>query len=203
MLPNQGDGTFTFSIYADDSNGNSTLLGWRTITCSNSTSTTPFGAIDTPSQGQTVSGLVNNFGWVLSRGTRRADPPSGGSVNVVIDGAVVGSPGGWTNRSDLTNLFPAAQYSGVGSALGVLTFDSSTLTKWCAYDSVGCHRQLWFVGGNRKPVFHGRQWVGQQRHSDRSHGLFATGFRRRFTGSPRIRFWWLRFVVTDLTARES
>ena len=39
----------------------------------NSTATAPFGAIDTPGQGETISGSnYANFGWVLSPGTRRA-----------------------------------------------------------------------------------------------------------------------------------
>jgi hypothetical protein len=141
MLPNRGDGVFTLYSYADDAVGHSTLLGSRTITCSNSTATTPFGAIDTPGQGETVSGSVDNFGWVLSPGARRADAPGGGTVTVVIDGAPVGAPAGWTSRSDLSALFPAAQYSGVGTALAVLTFNSATLTN-------GVHTIAWGVTDN-------------------------------------------------------
>ena len=142
MLPNQGNGTFTFSMYADDANGNSTLLGTRTITCTNASATTPFGAIDTPGQGQTVSGSVNNFGWVLSPGLRRADPPGGGTVNVVIDGALVGSPGGWTSRADISALFPVSQYSGVNTALGVRTFNSAALAN-------GVHTIAWGVSDSQ------------------------------------------------------
>ena len=77
----------------------------------------PFGAIDTPGQGETISGTnYANFGWVLSR-VRRADPPGGGSVFVYIDGVAVGSPGGWASRADLTALFPG--YPGINTALGV------------------------------------------------------------------------------------
>ena len=143
MLPNRGNGVFTLYSYADDAAGRSTLLGSRTITCTNSTATTPFGAIDTPGQGETVSGSVNNFGWVLSPGARRADPPGGGTVTVFIDGAPVGAPAGWTSRSDISALFPVAQYSGVGSALAVLTFNTATLTNgvhtiaWGVTDSAG------------------------------------------------------------------
>ena len=43
--------------------------------------------------------IVANFGWVLSPGPRRADPPSGGTVQVVIDGAFISTvPDGWTSR---------------------------------------------------------------------------------------------------------
>jgi hypothetical protein len=142
FLPGLGNGTFRLSAYADDADGHTTLLGTKTVTCTNGTATTPFGAIDTPGQGQTISGIVNNFGWVLSPGTRRADPLHGGNVVTVIDGAVVGNPGAWVNRDDLTALFPAAQFSGVANALGVYTFDSTTLTN-------GVHTISWVVTDNQ------------------------------------------------------
>jgi N-acetylneuraminic acid mutarotase len=141
FLPNQGNGTVTLNAYADDVDGHSTKLGSRTVTCANAAATTPFGAIDTPGQGDTVSGVVNNFGWVLSPGARRADPPSGGAVTAFIDGLPVGVPSGWASRTDLVALFPSAQYSGVGSALGVFTFDSMALAN-------GVHTIAWSVTDN-------------------------------------------------------
>ena len=55
---------------------------------------TPFGAIDTPAQGATVSGIVDNFGWTLGAvGGHGSNPPNGGTVNVFIDGVPVGVPG--------------------------------------------------------------------------------------------------------------
>jgi hypothetical protein len=141
FLPDSGNGTFTLYAYADDGDGHSTLLGTKTITCANASATLPFGAIDTPTQGQAVSGVVNNYGWVLSPGTRRADPPGGGTVRVVIDGVPVGSPGGWTSRPDLTAAFPAAAYAGISRALGVFTFDSRTLAN-------GVHTIAWSVTDN-------------------------------------------------------
>ena len=101
----------------------------------------PFGAIDTPGQGDTVTGSVNNFGWVVSPGNRRADPPSGGIVNVFIDGLPLGSPFGWSARSDLTALFPVGQYPGIVNAQGVFTFDSTALTN-------GVHTISWGVTDN-------------------------------------------------------
>jgi hypothetical protein len=64
-------------------------------------------------------------------------------VTVFIDGAPVGAPAGWTSRSDISALFPVAQYRGVDSALAVLTFNSATLTNgvhtiaWGITDSAG------------------------------------------------------------------
>ncbi len=142
VLPNQGTGVFRLHAYAQDRLGHQTLLGMRTLTGANSTSTTPFGAIDTPAQNGVVAGSAyNNFGWVLSRGPRRADPPGGGTVRVVIDGVVVGSPSGWTNRSDLNALFPATLYPGIGTALGVYTFSTAGLTN-------GLHTIAWSVEDN-------------------------------------------------------
>jgi hypothetical protein len=143
VLPSGGNGIHRIHVYADGDDGTSTLLGTRTFTCANSTSVLPFGTIDTPGEGDTVSGVVNNFGWVLSRGTRRSDPPGGGTVTVYIDGKPVGAPTGWTTRADLTSLFPASAYAGIGTALGVFTFDSRAYADgvhtigWAVTDNLG------------------------------------------------------------------
>jgi glucose/arabinose dehydrogenase len=143
FLPGLGNGTFRLYAIADDADGHSTTIGTKTITCANSGATAPFGAIDTPSQGGTVNGTVTNFGWVLSAGSRRADPPGGGTVRVVIDGAfAIPVPTGWTSRSDLSALFPVAQFSGIGTALGVASFDSTALTN-------GVHTISWLVTDNQ------------------------------------------------------
>jgi hypothetical protein len=139
MLPGLGNGTYRFSIYADDPEGRTTLLGTRTITCDNANATQPFGAIDTPTPGETVDGSnYTSYGWVLARGPRRADVPGGGTVNVLIDGVNVGSPTGWSARSDLTGLFPATQFPGVSRALAVFPFDTRTLSN-------GMHTMAWVV----------------------------------------------------------
>ncbi len=140
FLPNRGNGTFKLYAYADDADGHTTLLGTKIITCDNAHAITPFGAIDTPAQGAVVSGSVNNFGWVLAPGTARADTPGGGTVNVVIDGAVVGTPVGWTSRSDLTTLFPTG-FSSLSSTLAVLPVDTSGLAN-------GVHTIAWGVVAN-------------------------------------------------------
>lgn len=137
FLPNRGNGTFRLYAYADDADGHTTLLGTKTITCDNANAITPFGAIDTPAQGAVVSGSVNNFGWVLAPGTARADTPGGGTVNVVIDGATVGTPVGWTSRTDLTTLFPSG-FSSLSSTLAVLPIDTTSLTN-------GVHTIAWGV----------------------------------------------------------
>ena len=88
--------------------GRRTLLGreWigpksttpTSITMANATIAKPFGAIDTPGQGETVSGTIPNFGWVLTPDSNTsADgsdiivPTDGSTMQVVIDGAAVGT----------------------------------------------------------------------------------------------------------------
>lgn len=139
FLPNQGNGTFRLHAFADDKEGHSTLLGTRTITCANSSATKPFGAIDTPAQGEIVSGTnYTNFGWVLASGPAFADPPDGGTVTAFIDGVPIGDPAGWTSRADLTAFFPAGTYPGVSKALGAIGFDTTTLAN-------GVHTLFWVV----------------------------------------------------------
>ena len=128
---------------AFDADGRATTLGTKTITCANASSTAPFGAIDTPLQGGSASGTINNFGWVLVRGTAAApvyaNPPQGGTVRIAIDGALIATlPGGWTSRPDLTALFPAAEYIGIANALGVAALDTTALTN-------GVHTIAWIV----------------------------------------------------------
>ncbi len=101
-----GVGTFQLSAVATDAEGNQRLLGRSyvdttpvptTVTIANDTIAKPFGAIDTPGQGATVSGTLNNFGWALTPdsntvadGTDIQVPTTGATVNVFIDGVVVG-----------------------------------------------------------------------------------------------------------------
>jgi len=139
FLPNLGNGAYTIYAYASDADGHSGLLGSKTIACANSLSATPFGAIDTPGQGDTVSGIAYaNFGWVLAPAPAFADPPDGGAVSVFIDGASVGSPAAWAARPDLTALFPSLQFPGISKALGVFGLDTTKLSN-------GLHTIAWIV----------------------------------------------------------
>jgi hypothetical protein len=139
FLPNLGNGTFRITAIVTDVEGKTTKLGPRTITCTNNTATKPFGAIDTPGQGETVSGTIPNFGWVLAPGSGNyADPPDGGTVTAYIDGTPIGTPGGWVSRADLTALFSAASYPGVSKALGVIGIDTTSVAN-------GVHSIFWVV----------------------------------------------------------
>jgi hypothetical protein len=152
FLPNRGNGSFMLRAYAFDADGHASALGQKLITCANDGSLLPFGTIDTPAQGEIVGGSAYaNFGWVLSPGARRADPPGGGTVQVLIDGVPAGSPAGWAARSDLTALFPASQYSGIGTALAVFGIDTTALAN-------GLHTISWSVTDN----LGARQGVGSR-----------------------------------------
>jgi pimeloyl-ACP methyl ester carboxylesterase len=129
-----GQGPLTLSIFATDLDGHVKQLG-RTqvdttataITMGNDTITKPFGAIDTPGQGATISGAAYaNFGWALTPdGNTVADagdivvPTNGSTMSVLIDGAPVGTvsfnqcrgtvlgpvPGGVFCDDDVSNIF--------------------------------------------------------------------------------------------------
>jgi hypothetical protein len=136
MLPHQGNGTVTLYAYADDANGHSTLLGARTITCANATATRPFGAIDTPAQGETVSGTAYvNFGWVLTPWPKSI-PVDGSTITVFVDGVAMGHPVYDNFRSDVAALFPGLENS--NGAVGAFTIDTIGLAN-------GLHTIAWVV----------------------------------------------------------
>ncbi len=126
FLPSGGNGTFVLRIYAADRDGHEALIGSKTIVAQNATASGPFGAIDRPLQGEIVGGGIPNFGWVLARGALASPGASPfATVTVFVDGVAVGSPGGWTSRSDLTNLFDVGIYPGVDKASGVFGLDTT------------------------------------------------------------------------------
>ena len=100
-----GQGTFSFYVYAHDEEGQATLLGRSTsdhapttVTLTNDVIAKPFGTIDTPAQGGTMSGQALNFGWLLTPDSNTiADstdilmPLDGSRVTVFVDGNPVGT----------------------------------------------------------------------------------------------------------------
>jgi hypothetical protein len=140
MLPNQGNGTFDLHVFAVDFSGQSTNLGSRRIIAANAASAKPFGTIDTPGQGQTVSGMMTNFGWALTP-AGKSIPTNGSTIDVYIDGVFRGHPVYNNYRSDIANLFPGLANS--NGAVGYFMFDTTTLTNglhsisWVVTDSAG------------------------------------------------------------------
>jgi DNA-binding beta-propeller fold protein YncE len=139
MLPG-GDRTFRLYAWARDLDGHATLLATRAITVRNATATEPFGAIDTPGQGETVSGAIINWGWALTP-QPASIPTDGSTIDVVIDGLVVGHPTFGLDRPDIAALFPG--YANSNSAVGYFTIDTTTLANglhtiaWVVRDSLG------------------------------------------------------------------
>jgi hypothetical protein len=125
-LPNNGgvagpgNGTYKLHAIATNKSGVSVDLGTKTITVNNAAATLPFGAIDTPGQGATVSGTVTNFGWGLTppaAGCPATDQPciipvNGFTIFVFVDGQPMGNPVYNLARCDVDQLFPGYANSG-------------------------------------------------------------------------------------------
>ena len=136
MLPSRGNGTFTVHAFATDVEGRTTLIGSRTITCDNANATKPFGTIDTPEQGATVSGSAYvNFGWALGA-QNNVIPTNGSTITVFIDGVPVGRPQYGFQRSDIETLFPG--HANTSSAVGFYVIDTTKLSN-------GVHTIAWGV----------------------------------------------------------
>ncbi len=149
FLPNQGNGTFDLHAYAVDGAGLQTLLGTRRIVAANATSVKPFGTIDTPGQGETVSGTIVNFGWALTpQPNDHSD--DGSTINVYVDGVLRGHPVYNNNRADIAGLFPgSAQQQRRGRILHARYDDAHERP---AHHPMGGHRQRRADVGGREPV---------------------------------------------------
>ncbi|MCP4147334.1 MAG: hypothetical protein GY757_06240 [bacterium] len=101
----------------------------------------PFGAIDTPAEGGTISGssYINN-GWVLTP-QPNAIPVDGSTISVWVDGVNLGHPTYDINRPDVAALFPG--YANTNGAGGYFSLDTTAYTNgvhtiyWTAEDDAG------------------------------------------------------------------
>jgi beta-lactamase superfamily II metal-dependent hydrolase len=140
FLPNSGNGPVTLHAVARSVSGESAVIASRTIITANANSPFPFGTIDTPGQGATVSGFVTNFGWALTSNPKMI-PVDGSTISVYIDGVMVGHPSYNHFRPDIAAAFPG--YANSNGAVGFYQFDSTTLTNglhtisWTVQDSAG------------------------------------------------------------------
>jgi hypothetical protein len=139
FLPNGGDGTFTLRAVARDQEGHTAGIGSRRIVASNGAAERPFGTIDTPGQGETISGVYRNWGWALTPGTAQI-PVDGSTIGVYIDNVFVGRPVVYGRpRADIAVLFPG--YTNTDSAVGYYWIDTRTLSN-------GVHTIAWVVRDN-------------------------------------------------------
>jgi hypothetical protein len=137
--PGVGNGTYNIHAIAHDLAGNSTDLGVKTIVVDNKDALAPFGGIDTPSQGGTVSGTAYvNFGWALTP-LPAAIPIDGSTIWVYIDNVAVGHPVYDNPRSDIQALFPGL--NNTNGAVGYFYIDT---TKYAN----GVHTIAWSVTDN-------------------------------------------------------
>ena len=136
VLPGGGNGTFTLMVDLYDLEGRVTRLPTRSVTFDNANATKPFGTIDEPSQGQTVSGTILNQGWVLTPQPKTI-PFDGSTIKVYIDGVLVSPVTSYNDaRPDVKALFPnLANSNGPGARLAI---DTTKLTN-------GVHTIAWGV----------------------------------------------------------
>ena len=105
-----------------------------------STSIKPFGTIDTPGQGETVSGTIVNFGWALTP-VAKSIPVNGSTIDVYVDGVFRGHPVYNNYRADIAGLFPGL--SNTNGAVGYFMLNTTTLSnglhtiQWTVTDSAG------------------------------------------------------------------
>jgi hypothetical protein len=135
-----GNGTFALHAIAHNAAGNSLDLGTRTITVDNAHASKPFGTIDTPGQGATVSGNAYvNFGWALTQNPYKI-PTDGSTLSVIVDGQNIGHPNYNQPRADIASLFPGLGNS--NGAIGFFYIDTTTLAN-------GVHTIAWTVSDNQ------------------------------------------------------
>ena len=140
VAPGPGNGVYKLHAIAIDRDGHTVELGTKTISCDNAHATKPFGTIDTPGQGATVSGTIVNFGWALTQ-QPYVIPTDGSTIWVTVDGQVLGHPVYNQYRSDIATSFPG--YANSTGAVGYHFLDTTTLTNgvhnigWLVYDNAG------------------------------------------------------------------
>ncbi len=139
FLPNGGNGSFRFHAVATGNAGKKKTLGIRTITVENGKSVKPFGTIDTPGDGETISGSnYLNWGWALTP-LPNTIPTDGSTIDVFVDGVNLGNPTYNIYREDIAGRFP--DYSNSNGALGFLKIDTGTYAN-------GSHHMWWIVTDN-------------------------------------------------------
>ncbi len=183
FLPGGGNGAFTIHIVATDREGHRVILGSKTITCDNLHATLPFGTLDTPEQGGTISGSSYvNFGWALT--PQPAEVPTNGStIQVWVDGVPVGHPTYDQYRSDIATLFPG--YANSDGAVGFFYLNPASLTEgahsiaWSVEDSLG---RLDGIGSRYFSVEHVSGGAGGQSGQD---GRNDQGIGAGFVGATR------------------
>jgi len=141
-LPNKGIGTFVLMAYIYDLAGHEVLLGSHTITgvAPSAGAAVPFGSLDAPEDGATISGSACAVsGWAL------APPPrtiaEKGGLAAWIDGQFAGYPSYGGLREEIALAYPG--FANSAAAGGALILDTTKYADgwhtlaWSATDSSG------------------------------------------------------------------
>lgn len=135
----RGNGQHQLFAYAIDSEGKRTLLAAPAIHVDNTNAAKPFGTLDTPPGGGTVSGSQHMvWGWALTP-QPAVIPTDGSTVWVFVDGVAVGHPVYNLFRPDVSALFPGLQNS--SGPVGYYQLDATKLAN-------GMHSVAWSVTDN-------------------------------------------------------
>jgi hypothetical protein len=139
--PGPGSGTYKLHAIAHNKTGASLDLGTRTITADNAHGVKPFGAIDTPGQGGTMSGTAYvNFSWVLTPQPCSV-PTDGSTIWATVDEQMLGHPVYNKYLSDTATGLPG--YANSNGAIGYFYLDTTQVANgvhtmgWLATDSCG------------------------------------------------------------------
>jgi len=139
-LWNQGNGPVTLYAFAYDQEGNATTLGTKSVTSDNAHATKPFGALDVPTYGQTVTTNFWNYGWALTPNANSADSRTCTITNANVFMAIDSGPLVAVNygdlRTDIAASFPG--FSNGTGAGGAYFIDIAPLAS-------GTHSIGWFV----------------------------------------------------------
>lgn len=140
-LPNQDNGIFVLHSVAMDREGNAAEIGKKTIIVSDKYNTKPFGVVDAPAWGETISGTAYaDRGWMLMP-CPKIIPTKGTTIWVWIDGIKRGHPVYNQYREDIALMFPLLRNK--GGAGRTYFFDTTKYAnglhtiKWVASDSAG------------------------------------------------------------------
>jgi hypothetical protein len=147
FAPNGGQGQLTLYAVATDIEGNSTLLSRAytdtvrtptSITMDNDNIAKPFGTIDTPAEGSTVSGSIANFGWAITPDSNTTAetgdiliPTNGSTMFVFIDGVPVAPVAYNQCRGNVGNPVPAGVYCNddISNIFGAATPQAALTTR--------------------------------------------------------------------------
>ena len=165
----------------------------------------PFGTIDTPAQGETVSGAAYvNYAWALTQ-AGKIIPFSGSTITVFVDGAPVGPASYNYYRSDIASFFPGL--ANTDGPAGFRIIDTTTLANglhtivWTVTDSGGAtaglgSRYFRVSNGTSAPVTLSEREPGVGRRRDRRARVDAD-YRQAWLGSRLHRGVRIRLALRD------